>query len=282
MALLEIACFSAEHALIAFNSGADRIELCDNREAGGTTPEIESLRTVKQNVSIPVFAMIRPRGGDFNFDNDEFEQMKVDIDQFKSTADGCVFGILNEDSSVDIARTMELVRRAAPLPCTFHRAFDETWNHRQAFEDVIATGCHALLSSGGASSAAGGASVIRELVQLAEGRITVIPGGGVRVKNLVELHGFTKATVYHSSGLAAGRNEPDPGEIRRMKLLLREPPIAQLGSINLKQNQTSQSGQDERDGRESGTDGDRPSESHISAVSIGASTPVDEFNSRLP
>jgi copper homeostasis protein len=276
MALLETACFSVDHALLAFNSGADRIELCDNREAGGTTPSLESLLSVKQNVSIPVFVMIRPRGGDFVYDQSEFERMKADIDQFKSTADGCVLGILDEDSTVDIARTADLVRRAAPLPCTFHRAFDETRDLRRAFEDVVTTGCLALLSSGGASNAVSGASMLRELVQLARGRITVIPGGGVRARNLLELHGFTKAGVYHSSALIDGRTEPDPNEIRRMKMLLREQPLAQLASIDLAQDHGRLPKQVEDE------DGNRQTHVHVSAVSTGAGTPVEEFNHRLP
>lgn len=276
MALLEIACFNIDHALHAFNSGADRIELCDNREAGGTTPSFESLQYVKRNVNIPVFVMIRPRGGDFNYDHDEFEQMKADIDRFKSTADGCVFGILNEDSTVDTVRTTELVQRAAPLPCTFHRAFDESLDLRTAFEDVVSTGCHAILSSGGASNAVSGASMLREMVRAAKGRITVIPGGGVRAKNLLELHGFTKAGAYHSSGLIAGRDDPDPNEIRRMKMLLREQPLAQLASIDPTQQQTLRRKSEPND------DGETHPPMHISAVSIGASTPVDEINNRLP
>ena len=275
MALLETACFSPDHALLAFNSGADRIELCDNREAGGTTPSFESLLSVKQNVSIPVYVMIRPRGGDFNYDEREFEQMEADIDLLKSTADGCVLGVLSEDSTVDVTRTTYLVRRAAPLPCTFHRAFDETRDLRKAFEDVIATGCRALLSSGGASNAVLGSSMLRELVRLARGRITVIPGGGVRATNLLELHEFTKAGVYHSSALTDGRIEPDPNEIRSMKMLLREQPLVQLASIDLNQDRSllPKSMKDE--------DGNRQSHVHVSAVSMG-STPVEELDKRLP
>ena len=136
MALLEIACFSAEHALLAFNSGADRIELCKDRDAGGTTPAIEDVQHVKRSVNIPVYVMIRPRGGDFNYDEDEYDQMKRDIDRLKSCADGFVLGILNNNFTVDIARTSHLVQRAAPLPCNFHRAFDETRDLRMAFSQL--------------------------------------------------------------------------------------------------------------------------------------------------
>lgn len=220
MPLLEIACFSADSAIAAWNAGADRIELCDDREAGGTTPSYKAMLAVKQRISTPVFVMIRPRGGDFNYSESEFEQMKADIDAFKSKADGYVFGVLNGEKNVDITRTTELVRRAFPMPCTFHRAFDETRDPKQALEDVVASGCQAILSSGGALNAVLGASMLRELVQLAQGRITVIPGGGIRASNLLEMHVFIGASVYHSSGIANGHTEPDPSEIRHMKMLL--------------------------------------------------------------
>ena len=275
MALLEIACFSADNAIAAWNAGADRIELCDNGEAGGITPSLESLVTVKKHVNIPVFVMIRPRGGDFNYSDLEYARMKDDIDVFKSKADGCVFGILDKQDYVDIRRTTELVQKASPLPCTFHRAFDETRNQKQALEDVVTSGCHAILSSGGASTAVSGATVLRELVQLARGRVTVIPGGGIRVKSLLELYGFTRANVYHSSGLINGRTEPDPSEIRQMKMLLREKPFGNSASIALamKQNQSLELDQEDGD--------DDHSHMHLSAVSIGANTPVDEHNRHL-
>jgi copper homeostasis protein len=275
MALLEIACFSADHALRAFNSGADRIEFCNDREAGGTTPTFEDVQMVKRNVNIPVFVMIRPRGGDFNYDEDEFEQMERDVDRFTAISDGFVFGILNDDLTIDIARTIRLVQRAAPLPCTFHRAFDETVNQRTAFEDVVATGCQAVLSSGGAPNAVSGASMLRELVLQARNRIVVIPGGGVRANNLLELHGYTKASAYHSSGIVNGLEDPDPSEIRRMKMLLREQPLAPLASIQLGERLHARPSPDGNGG------GEKQMQVHVAAVSIGASTPVDELNKRL-
>lgn len=277
MALLEIACFSADHALRAFYSGADRIELCDDREAGGTTPSLEAVQTVKRNVTIPVFVMIRPRGGDFNYDDDEFKRMKGDIDRFRSLVDGFVLGILNDDATVDTARTTTLVQRASPLPCTFHRAFDETQDQRKAFEEVVATGCRAILSSGGASNAVLGATMLSELVQMAKGRITVIPGGGVRARNLLELHGHAKARAYHSSGIVNGCVDSDPNEIRRMKMLLREQPLAELASIDITQRQDCPANLDWKEEEDA-----HHAHVHVSAVSIGASTPVDELNNRLP
>ena len=233
MALLEIACFSADHAILAFNSGADRIELCKDHKAGGTTPSLESLLAVKRMVSIPVYAMIRPRGGDFDYDEEEFAQMEADIDRLKPMVDGYVFGMVNEDRTVDVARTAALVQRAAPLPCTFHRAFDETYYQRQALEDVIATGCNAVLSSGGNSDAVSGTKVLRDLVKVATGRIVVMPGGGVRASNILELYRATKALAYHSSGLNPEQGVADPDEIRHMKrTLLQQRSLAELPAFD--------------------------------------------------
>lgn len=220
MALLEVACFSPENAILAFQAGADRIELCHDREAGGTTPPYEWLPLVNSQVTIPIYVMIRPRGGDFHYSDEEFDQMRADIDRFKPEANGYVFGILDIDKKVDTCRTAELVERARPLPCTFHRALDETADLFEAFEDVISTGCKAVLSSGGASSASGGVEMLGQMIRMSTKRITVIPGGGVRSKNVSEVQGFTKASIMHSSACLRGKDEPDVDEIRRLKALL--------------------------------------------------------------
>ncbi|KAK4503015.1 hypothetical protein PRZ48_006442 [Zasmidium cellare] len=263
MSLLEVCCFSPESAITASEAGADRIELCDSQHAGGTTPAADWLVRVKSKVSIPVFVMIRPRGGDFYFSDAEFERMKVDIDELKPAADGFVFGILDEKRKVDIVRTTELVRRAAPLPCTFHKAFDETPDPLQAFEDVIATGCHSILSSGGASSGVkGGLKVLKAMVHSAQGRIIVMPGGGVRSSNLAEVQAATGASHFHSSAMHKDSSTPDAKEIRLMKQVLQQHASGlasrsgSLGDENFSQDAT-------------GSSLDLP------AVSIGA-TPVEE------
>ena len=232
MAVLESACFNANSAITAWKAGADRIELCDNQDVGGTTPLMESLLAVKRHVSIPVFVMIRPRGGDFNYTDQEFEQMKADVETFKPVVDGFVLGILDANYENDVPRTSELVERARPLPCTFHRAFDETSDPLRAVEQVIATGCNAILSSGGAVNAVSGATTLRKLVHLVDGQITVIPGGGVRAKSLLDIHRIVQASVYHSSALANGSREPDPSEIKSMKLILSEDGSTQVAQVD--------------------------------------------------
>ncbi|KAK0948890.1 hypothetical protein LTS01_025936, partial [Friedmanniomyces endolithicus] len=108
MALLEVCCFDPESAILAAEAGADRIELCDDREAGGTTPPLAWLRHVQRHVRIPVFVMIRPRSGDFNYTTPEFDRMKHEITALKPQADGFVFGILHDDRRVNVAWTAEL------------------------------------------------------------------------------------------------------------------------------------------------------------------------------
>lgn len=225
--MLEVACFSVQSAIIAADNGADRIELCENQAAGGTTPPLAWLTEVKARVSIPVFVMIRPRGGNFEYTDAEYASMQADLETFELGADGFVFGILDRVQGVDIKRTAELVRLAHPKPCTFHRAFDEVMKPCDALEDVISCGCKAILSSGGQANAHEGVGGLSELVKESQGRICIIPGGGVRAANLALIQSVTGATVMHSScsssnpssALAAGL--PDVAEVREMVRLLR-------------------------------------------------------------
>lgn len=262
MALLEVACFSPEHAILAHEADADRIELCDDREAGGTTPPLSWLATVKKHITVPIFVMIRPRGGDFHYSELEFARMKTNIQDFKPLVDGYVFGMLKEDRKVDMARTAELVGLAHPLPCTFHRAFDETPNAFEAVEDVISAGCRAILTSGGAASALAGIEVLAQLIRMSQGRITIMPGGSIRAKNIATLAAHTRATIFHSSGILKGVEQPSADEIRAMKQLLSDK------QVTLAPLQTSPSSAD---------DGEMPVGMHMSAVSIGADTPTDRF-----
>ncbi|MCJ1309333.1 hypothetical protein MMC25_002992 [Agyrium rufum] len=219
MAILEIACFKPDDALIAEKAGADRIELCDDRESGGITPQKKWVMTVKSAAKIPVFVMIRPRKGDFCYSDADFESMKSDLRELRGQADGFVFGILTADRKVDVMRASELVQQARPLPCTFHRAFDETPDLFEALEDVIRSGCSAILTSGGKPSALLGREYLRQLAHRAQDRIAVIPGGGVRSTNIPTLQMSMRATVFHSSGIIEGSSTPSFEEIQRMKTL---------------------------------------------------------------
>ena len=156
---LEIACFNLESALIAQQGGADRIELCDDFSVGGITPNYGTFETARKLISIDLFVMIRPRGGNFIYSDEEFEQMKRDILHFKKmNANGFVFGVLIEDGSINKKQNKELVELAHPLPCNFHRAFDVSKNLIKNLEDVIECGFKTILTSGQTKSAMEGES----------------------------------------------------------------------------------------------------------------------------
>ncbi|KAK3634431.1 hypothetical protein LTR56_015310 [Elasticomyces elasticus] len=207
--------------------------------------------------------MIRPRGGNFIYSDLEFDQMKSDIKDFKAHSDGFVFGILNNDGRIDVTRTTELVKAAAPLPCTFHKAFDETPDLFEAFDDVLTTGCSAILSSGGAHTAQAGIETLGQLVRMSQRRITIMPGGSVRSSNISTLRAFTRADIFHSSAVPKGAAEPSSSEVRQLKAKLRA--VSSHAPLHVQApSRTSSQSSDDVSSIMMG-----------SAVSIGA-TPVDD------
>ncbi|HYK47673.1 MAG TPA: copper homeostasis protein CutC [Parafilimonas sp.] len=210
--LLEIAVFNIRSALIAAAAGADRIELCENVADGGTTPSYGNLKVAKENISIPVFPIIRPRGGDFFYTDDEFHIMQKDIQACKQLGfDGVVIGLLNIDGSIDTNRTKLLVDLAYPMDVTFHRAFDRSKDAFKSLEDIINCGCQRILTSGQVPNAFDGKDLIKKLIEQADERIIIMPGSGVRSNNIKQLAEYTKANELHSS---ARNNIPSPMEFR--------------------------------------------------------------------
>ena len=200
---LEIVVYNIESALKAQEGRADRIELCDNPGEGGTTPSYGTIENVRQNVNLDVFVMIRPRGGDFHYSNYVFHSMKRDIDQCqKLSVDGVVFGILNEDGTIDKKRCTELIKRARPLKVTCHRAFDMTRDPFEALEDCIEAGFDRILTAGQQAQAIKGVDLIAELIKKANGRIAIMPGSGVNENTVEEIVSRTKATEIHFSATA--------------------------------------------------------------------------------
>ncbi|WP_421943563.1 copper homeostasis protein CutC [Pedobacter sp.] len=198
--ILEVCANGYESALAAQNGGAKRVEFCDNLAEGGTTPSYGQIAFAKKNLSIEVWPIIRPRGGDFLYSDIEFELMKEDIKSFKSlNCEGIVIGILKTDGSVDKERTAELIELAKPMKVAFHRAFDMSNDMEKALEDLIDLGIVRVLTSGGASSAIGGAENLGKLVEQANGRIEIMPGAGVNKDNLKTLISKTGAVNYHAS-----------------------------------------------------------------------------------
>lgn len=214
---LEIACFNSDSALIAQQNGAHRVELCDAMEVGGISPTTEVVQQVRANVFIDLYVMIRPRGGSFVYSDAEFKQMKTTILAFKEIkVDGFVFGVLDENNQIDIEKNKELVALAHPLPSTFHRAFDEVSDVFQSLEEVIYCGFTTLLTSGQAQNVVDGITVLSELVQIANNRIAIMPGGGLRSSNIELILKKTNALFYHSSAITDDSVSPNPNEIKAL------------------------------------------------------------------
>lgn len=198
--ICELVVYNIESALKAQEGGADRIELCDNPADGGTTPSLGTVEVVRPNVSLDVYVMIRPRGGDFCYSSYEFHTMKRDIFHFqKAGVDGFVFGILNPDGTLDKKRCKELIDKAKPLRCTCHRAFDMTRDPFEALEDCIEVGFERILTAGQRPKAGEGADLIRQLIERAGNRIKIMPGSGVNEQTVQEIVAKTGAKEIHFS-----------------------------------------------------------------------------------
>ncbi|GCC52440.1 copper homeostasis protein CutC [Chryseotalea sanaruensis] len=196
--ILEVVVYTIDAAIKAQDGGADRIELCDNPGEGGTTPSAGVIQQVKTLLNIPVFVMIRPRGGDFCYSDHEFESMKHDISFCKSlNIPGVVFGILTSDGEIDKVRCAELIKLARPMQVTCHRAFDMTKDPRQSLEDCIALGFNRILTSGHQLKAEMGIARITQLVEQSEGRINIMPGSGINEQNVIKIISTTKVKEVH-------------------------------------------------------------------------------------
>jgi copper homeostasis protein len=196
---LEICAETLQACVAAREGGADRIELCSGLIEGGLTPSHGLIRRAMLESSLPVHVMLRPRAGDFVYSASEFEVICSDLEHAAQLgAAGIVCGILREDNTVDEQRTSKLVNLAGTMEITFHRAFDQTPNLARALEDVIACGCHRVLTSGGKSSAAEGESGLAALVDQARGRIRIAAGGGITVQIAARLLARTPVDLHTS------------------------------------------------------------------------------------
>ena len=197
--LLEITVESVAAASAAERGGADRIELCADLRCGGLTPAPEIMRNARSAVRLPIFAMVRPRAGNFVYTNGEISLMKSQMTQARALGmNGIVLGVLREDNTVDVSLLKNLVEFAAPLPLTFHRAFDETPDLFRALEDITSVGAARILTSGGASKAPQALDTLAKLVQIAGGRIIIVPGSGIQPENFGVVRQALNAREYHS------------------------------------------------------------------------------------
>jgi copper homeostasis protein len=199
--LVEACVDSVQGAIAAEQAGARRLELCANLVEGGTTPSGGMMRAVHRCVGIPVFAIVRPRGGDFLYDAADIEVMLRDI-EFAKACDvhGIVSGALNPNGTIDEDGTSALIEAAHPLPFTFHRAFDVTRDLDESLDALQALGVHRVLTSGGAPTAREGAEMIARLVRRGGDRIVVMAGGGVRRDNAAEVVRATRVRELHLRG----------------------------------------------------------------------------------
>lgn len=198
--ILEIATSDFESTRSAVAGGADRIELCANLGEGGTTQSYGVIKKCRESFALKLYPIIRVRGGDFFYTEEEFECMSYDALQCKELGcDGVVIGFLNRDASIDIKRTAQLVEAVYPLGVTFHRAFDRCVAPFEALEQLINIGCERILTSGQQLTAPEGAGLIAELNRVANGRISIMPGSGVRANNLAALAAQTKCNEFHTS-----------------------------------------------------------------------------------
>ena len=198
--VIENAVFNIPAALNAQIGGANRIELCDNPAEGGTTPSIGTIEQVRRKLNIDMFVMIRPRGGDFVYTDEEYAAMKSDIMACKRLgADGVVLGILNSENRIDVERCKELILLARPMAVTLHRAFDLVPDPEAALYDAVAAGFDRILSSGKAKNAEQGIAALKKLVDLAAGKISVLAGVGIHAGNARKIVDETGVTEIHFS-----------------------------------------------------------------------------------
>ena len=216
--IFEGCCTSAADAVTAQHSGAVRIEFCSRLDIGGITPYESLLRDTllalaEDSVNCAkVNVLVRPRGGDFLYSEEEIQQMLAGIEMCKRLVvtdsagrehrvNGVVIGALLPNGSIDVATMRRLVAAARPLEVTFHRAFDECADMKRGLEDVIALGCERLLTSGHAADAYAGRFVLARLVRQAAGRIIILAGCGVRPHNIDAIASVSMAPEFHSSTL---------------------------------------------------------------------------------
>jgi copper homeostasis protein len=198
--IIEIVVFNIESSIQAQLGGADRIELCDNPAEGGTTPSVGVIEQAKKNLSIEVYVMIRPRGGDFCYSDHEFAAMQRDIEICKELkVEGVVFGILTSDGKIDRERNKRLIDMARPMKVTCHRAFDMTNDPLEALEDCIAVGFDRILTSGQQPHAVKGIDRIAQLIKISNERIIIMPGSGVTEETVGEIVSKTGAKEIHFS-----------------------------------------------------------------------------------
>ena len=217
---IEICCGSIQSAANAKAGGAVRVELCQGLVEGGTTPSPATIHYAAHELGLQVFVLVRPRGGDFCYNDLEVKTMEEDVAYCKKAgASGIVVGFLHPDGSIDTELTRRFVELSAPLPVTFHRAFDECADPLKALEQIIDCGCKRILTSGCKPTAMEGAEMLQQLVKQADGRITILAGSGVTPENAKILREKTGVPEIHGSCKITrpdGAFETDTEQVRKL------------------------------------------------------------------
>ena len=232
--VLEICADSVQSAVAAQAGGAHRVELCADLLEGGITPSLGMIRAVRERISIALHVMIRPRGGDFSYSDEELEVMRNDITSARDAGvDGVVLGIFDDGGTIDVERTRRLVELSRPLSVTFHRAFDVTPDLSRSLEELISAGVERVLTSGGEQTARAGSARIAAMVQQAAGRITIMAGSGIDESNardllvstgVREIHATLRMPVVEPRGSRFLKGVNTPGD----KLVTSRERVAQL------------------------------------------------------
>lgn len=217
---IEICCGSIQSAANAKAGGSVRVELCQGLVEGGTTPSPATIQYAAHELGLQVFVLVRPRGGDFCYNELEIKTMEEDVTFCKKAgAAGIVVGFLHPDGSIDTELTRRFVELSAPLPVTFHRAFDECAEPLKALEQIIDCGCKRILTSGCKPTAMEGADMLQQLVKQADGRITILAGSGVTPENAAALRDKIGAPEIHGSCKITrpdGAFETDTEQVRKL------------------------------------------------------------------
>jgi len=232
--LLEICASSLQSAINAQKGGAQRIELCCNLEQGGLTPSPATIQMAREKLTIDIFVLIRPRIGGFTYSELEIEQMRANIAFCKKAGvNGVVFGVLNDENELDVAKNKHLLASAKGLQTTFHRAFDCLKNPIEGLAEVIDLGFDRVLTSGLAPTAIEGQELLKRLIEITKTDIGILPGSGLNINNIAAFVKNTKAREVHASAkkvvqpttkslFAAPYFETDILEVQQLNAILQQ------------------------------------------------------------
>lgn len=205
--IIEACVGNINEALRAESLGASRVEICENLKVGGTTPAAGTISIAKKILKIPIMVLIRPRGGNFIYSNNEIEIMKHDIKVCKEIGvQGVVIGALTKENTIDIELINELIQIAKPLEITFNKAIDSTYNVLEEFKKLLNTDVDRVLTSGGAKTASDGRGIINEMVRLANGKIKIISAGKIHHSDLPKLQKIIFGNEFHGKKIVGNLN----------------------------------------------------------------------------